>query len=99
VSKDPRSVILRPVVSEKSYALLDQGVYTFVVDPDANKIEIGQAVESIFGVTVEKVNTLNRKGKRKRNRRSFTFGTRSDTKRAIVTLKAGDRIDLFEGGA
>ena len=95
--KDPRSVILRPVVSEKSYALLDQGVYTFVVDSGANKIEIRQAIESIFNVSVEKVNTLNRKGKRKRNRRSFTFGTRSDIKRAVVTLKAGDRIDLFEG--
>jgi large subunit ribosomal protein L23 len=95
--KDPRSVILRPVVSEKSYALLDQGVYTFIVAPSANKVEIRQAVESIFNVRVEKVNTLNRKGKRKRNRRSFTFGTRPDTKRAVVTLKAGDRIDLFEG--
>jgi large subunit ribosomal protein L23 len=95
--KDPRSVILRPVVSEKSYALLDSGVYTFVVDPRANKIEIRQAVESIFGVRVEKVNTLNRTGKRKRNRRSFTFGKRPDTKRAIVTLAAGDRIELFEG--
>jgi len=90
-------VILKPVVSEKSYALLDHGVYTFVVHPDANKIEIRQAVEAIFGVGVVKVNTLNRKGKRKRNRRKFTFGSRPDTKRAIVTLQAGDRIDLFEG--
>ena len=95
--KDPRSVILRPVVSEKSYGLLDSGVYTFVVDPGANKIEIRQAVESIFGVRVEKVNTLNRTGKHKRNRRSFTFGKRPDTKRAIVTLAPGDRIELFEG--
>ena len=95
--KDPRSVILRPVVSEKSYSLLDSGVYTFIVDPDANKIEIRQAVESIFGVRVEKVNTLNRSGKRKRNRRSFTYGKRPDTKRAIVTLAPGDRIELFEG--
>ena len=94
--KDPRTVILRPVVSEKSYALLDGGVYTFVVDPGANKTEIRQAVESIFNVRVEKVNTLNRQGKRKRNRRSFTFGKRPDTKRAIVTLAAGDRIELFE---
>lgn len=94
--KDPRTVILRPVVSEKSYALLDAGVYTFVVDPNANKTEIRQAVESIFNVRVAKVNTLNRKGKRKRNRRSFTFGTRPDTKRAVVTLAAGDRIELFE---
>ena len=83
--KDPRTVILRPVVSEKSYSLLDSGVYTFIVDPDANKIEIRQAVESIFNVRVAKVNTLNRNGKR------------PDTKRAIVTLAPGDRIELFEG--
>jgi len=93
--RDPRDVILKPVVSEKSYGLLDAGVYTFVVHPEANKTEIRQAIESIFNVSVEKVNTLNRKGKRKR-RRQF-YGTRPDTKRAIVTLKAGDRIDLFEG--
>ena len=94
--KDPRDVILRPIVSEKSYALLDDGVYTFVVHPDANKVEIRQAVEAIFNVRVRKVNTLNRKGKRKRNRRAFTYGKRADTKRAIVTLAGGDRIDLFE---
>jgi large subunit ribosomal protein L23 len=93
---DPRDVILRPVVSEKSYALLDRGVYTFVVHPEANKVEIRQAVESIFGVRVVSVNTLTRKGKRKRNRRSWTFGERPDTKRAVVTLHEGDRIDLFE---
>lgn len=93
---DPRSVIIRPVVSEKSYGLLDNGVYTFVVDPGATKIEIAQAVESIFSVQVAKVNTLNRKGKRKRNRKSQGFGKRVDTKRAIVTLAAGGRIDLFE---
>ena len=93
---DPRSVIIRPVVSEKSYGLLDNGVYTFVVDPQASKIEISQAVETIFNVQVAKVNTLNRKGKRKRNRKSQTFGQRPNTKRAIVTLAAGGRIDLFE---
>ncbi len=93
---DPRSIIIRPVVSEKSYGLLDDGVYTFVVDPRATKIEISQAVESIFNVQVAKVNTLNRKGKRKRNRKAATFGKRPDTKRAIVTLAAGGRIDLFE---
>ena len=93
---DPRSIIIRPVVSEKSYGLLDDGVYTFVVDPRATKIEIAGAIESIFNVQVAKVNTLNRKGKRKRNRKSQTFGKRSDTKRAIVTLAAGGRIDLFE---
>ncbi len=94
--KEPRDIILRPVVSEKSYGLLDSGVYTFVVDPDASKIEIREAVEEIFNVRVAKVNTLNRKGKRKRNRRQFTFGKRADTKRAIVTLAPGARIDLFE---
>jgi large subunit ribosomal protein L23 len=93
---DPREVILRPVVSEKSYALLDVGVYTFLVAPSANKIEIRQAVEELFNVQVVKVNTLNRKGKRKRNRRQPTFGKRSDTKRAIVTLAEGQRIPLFE---
>ena len=93
---DPRSVIIRPVVSEKSYGLLDNGVYTFVVDPRATKIEIADAVETIFSVQVTKVNTLNRKGKRKRNRKSQGFGSRPDTKRAIVTLAGGGRIDLFE---
>jgi large subunit ribosomal protein L23 len=94
---DPRSVIIRPVVSEKSYALLDQGVYTFVVAPDANKIEIRHAIEAIFGVNVVRVNTLNRRGKRKRNRRQQTFGKRSDTKRALVTLASGQSIPIFEG--
>jgi large subunit ribosomal protein L23 len=93
---EPRDVILEPVVSEKSYNLLDEGAYTFKVHPDANKIEIRQAVEAIFDVKVLKVTTANRKGKRKRNRRALTFGRRPDTKRAIVTLVEGDRIDLFE---
>jgi len=90
-------VIIKPVVSEKSYALLDEGAYTFIVHPDANKVQIRQAVEEIFGVRVLKVNTMNRQGKRKRNRRSFTFGKRPDTKRAVVTLAGDDRIDLFQG--
>jgi len=94
---DPRSVIIKPVVSEKSYGLLDAGVYTFVVAPDANKIEIRQAVESIFGVNVVKVNTLNRPGKRKRNRGKATYGKRADTKRAVVTLATGQTIPIFEG--
>jgi large subunit ribosomal protein L23 len=94
---DHRDVILRPVVSEKSYALLDANTYTFVVHPEANKIQIRQAVEAIFGVKVANVNTLNRQGKRRRNRRAFTFGKRADTKRALITLVDGDRIDLFEG--
>jgi large subunit ribosomal protein L23 len=93
---EPRDVILEPVVSEKSYNLLDEGAYTFKVHPDANKIQIRQAIESIFDVRVLKVTTANRKGKRKRNRRALTFGRRPDTKRAIVTLVEGDRIDLFE---
>jgi large subunit ribosomal protein L23 len=95
--KDPRDVIIKPVVSEKSYGLLDSNVYTFVVHPDASKPEIHDAIESIFGVRVLKVNTLNRNGKRKRNRKTGTFGSRADTKRAFVTLADGDRIDLFEG--
>jgi large subunit ribosomal protein L23 len=94
---EPRDVILEPVVSEKSYSLLDEGAYTFKVHPEANKIQIRQAVESIFDVRVLKVTTANRKGKRKRNRRALTFGRRPDTKRAIVTLVEGDTIDLFEG--
>ena len=89
-------MILKPVVSEKSYALLDSNVYTFVVDPRATKVDIRKAVESAFGVRVHKVNTLNRKGKRKRNRRTGAYGQRPDTKRAVVTLAAGDKIDLFE---
>jgi large subunit ribosomal protein L23 len=94
--KNPRDVILAPVVSEKSYALIEQDVYTFVVHPDASKPEIHDAVESIFGVKVVKVNTLNRKGKRQRARRSNRYGSRPDTKRALVTLAAGERIELFE---
>ncbi|HUY64356.1 MAG TPA: 50S ribosomal protein L23 [Acidimicrobiales bacterium] len=89
-------VLLRPVVSEKSYALMEDGTYVFVVAPDATRIEVRLAVEQVFGVRVARVNTLNRKGKRRRNRKSNTFGTRASTKRALVTLAAGDRIDLFE---
>ena len=95
--KDPRDVIIRPIVSEKSYGLLDTGVYTFIVAPSASKPEIRDAVQAIWpGVKVKKVNTLNRKGKKRRNRRSPTFGSRPDTKRAVVTLAEGDQIDLFE---
>jgi large subunit ribosomal protein L23 len=95
--RDARDVILRPVVSEKSYGLLEANVYTFVVANDASKPEIHDAVESIFGVTVKKVNTLNRKGKAIRNRRTGRVGRRADVKRALVTLADGDSIDLFEG--
>jgi large subunit ribosomal protein L23 len=96
--RDPRDVILEPVVSEKSYALIEQNVYTFKVHPSASKPEIHDAVRAIFGVKVVKVNVLNRKGKVTRARRSNRTGRKPDTKRALVTLAAGDRIELFEGG-
>jgi large subunit ribosomal protein L23 len=91
--KNPHDVIIEPVVSEKSYALLDDGRYTFVVQSTANKTEIRQAVESIWGVRVSKVNTLNRPGKRVRF--GLVRGQRKRTKRAIVTLAEGDEIDIF----
>ena len=91
-----KSILLRPVISEKSYALMDQNTYVFIVDPRASKIEIRGAVEAAFGVRVASVNTLVRKGKRKRQRRLATFGKRPDTKRAIVRLIGDDRIELFE---
>jgi large subunit ribosomal protein L23 len=94
--KDPRDIILAPVVSEKSYGLIEQNVYTFIVHPDARKPEIHDAVEAIFGVKVLSVNTMNRKGKKLRARKSNKMGKRPDTKRALVTLAAGDRIELFE---
>ena len=94
--RDHRDVILRPVVSEKSYGLLADNVYTFVVAPQATKPEIRAAVEAIFDVDVVKVNTLRRKGKQRHNRRRNTRGRRPDTKRALVTLAEGDSIDLFE---
>ena len=94
--RDPRDVVLRPVVSEKSYGLIETNVYTFIVHPDASKPEIHDAVEAIWGVTVVKVNTLNRKGKATRNRRTGARGKRADSKRAIVTVAAGDSIELFE---
>jgi large subunit ribosomal protein L23 len=91
---NPRDVIISPVVSEKSYALLDDNAYTFVVHPKANKTEIRQAVEQIWGVKVVKVNTNNRRGKTKRFR--FVSGRRPDTKRAVVKLAEGDKIEIFE---
>ena len=94
--RDPNAVLIRPVISEKSYALMDRNVYVFVIDPRANKIDVRQAVERTFGVRVDQVNTLNRKGKATRNRRTNTVGHRPNTKRAIVTLHPGDKIDLFE---
>ena len=95
IHKDHRDVLLAPVVSEKSYGLLDENKYTFLVHPDANKTEIKIAVEQIFGVKVNGVNTLNREGKRKRTRTGW--GKRKDTKRAMVKLADGDRIDAFGG--
>jgi large subunit ribosomal protein L23 len=92
---DPRDILVAPVISEKSYALLDENKYTFIVRPDANKTQIKQAVEQVFGVRVTSVNTNNREGKRIRTRRGF--GKRPDTKRAIVGLAEGDRIDIFGG--
>ena len=94
VAKDPRDILLAPVVSEKSYGLLDEGKYTFVVDPRANKTEIKVAIEQIFSVKVASVNTINRKGKTRRTK--FGMGKRKDTKRAIVTLREGS-IDIFGG--
>lgn len=92
-----RSVLLRPVISEKSYALMDEHTYVLIVDPRASKVEIRAAVEDAFGVRVFSVNTMVRKGKRKRQRGAATMGKRSDTKRAIVRLVGDDRIELFEG--
>ena len=95
LDKDPRDVLLAPVISEKSYGLLDENRYTFLVDPRSNKTEIRIAVEKIFGVKVTEVNTSNRTGKRKRTRTGF--GQRKATKRAIVAVAEGDRIDIFGG--
>ena len=94
---DARAVIIEPVVSEKSYDLIESNVYTFLVHPDANKTQIRQAIETVFSVRVLKVNTLNRKGKQMRNRRTGSSSARPTTKRAIVTVHADDSIDLFEG--
>ena len=96
--RDPRDVLLAPVISEKSYGLLDENQYTFVVLPEANKTQIKIAVEKVFGVKVLSVNTLNRPGKRKRSRTGY--GKRKDTKRAIVTISSESRtIDVFGGRA
>ncbi len=95
---NPRDIIIAPVVSEKSYGLMEQNVYTFLVDPTSNKTQIKIAVEQIFGVKVDSVNTVNREGKRKRTRTGY--GQRKNTKRAYVTLREGsDSIDIFGGSA
>jgi large subunit ribosomal protein L23 len=92
IARNPRDIILKPVVSEKSYGLIDEGKYTFIVAPTANKNEVKIAVEKIFDVKVASVNTLNRRGKTRRTR--FGVGRRKSTKRAIVTLREGT-IDIF----
>ena len=92
---DPRDILIAPVISEKSYGLLDENKYTFLVSPDANKTQIKIAVEQVFGVRVTGVNTLNRQGKRRRTR--VGFGKRPDTKRAVVSVVDGQRIDIFGG--
>ena len=93
--KDPRDIIFEPIVTEKSYDLIeDSNTYTFVVDRRANKTQIKQAVASIFDVEVLSVNTMNRKGKLKRT--GYVLGKRKDTKRALVKLADGDKIDIFE---
>jgi large subunit ribosomal protein L23 len=92
---DPRDIIISPVISEKSYGLIDENKYTFLVSVDANKTQIKQAIESIFGVRVTSVNTLIRQGKVVRSRSGL--GRRNKTKRAIVSIAAGERIDLFSG--
>jgi large subunit ribosomal protein L23 len=95
-TRDAMSVLIRPVVSEKSYALMEHNVYIFIIDPKATKIDVRHAVEQAFGVRVVNVNTLNRKGKATRNRRTNVKGRRPNSKRAIVTLHPDDSIDLFE---
>lgn len=92
---DPRDILIAPVISEKSYGLLDENKYTFIVHPSANKTQIKIAVEQVFGVRVTAVNTSNREGKRIRTRRGW--GRRAATKRAIVSVAQGDRIDIFGG--
>jgi large subunit ribosomal protein L23 len=95
--RDHRDILLAPVVSEKSYGLLDENKYTFLVAPDANKTEIKIAVEAVFDVKVTGVNTLNRQGKKRRTRSGT--GKRADTKRAIVSVADGQRIDIFSAPA
>ena len=94
--REPSTVLRHPVVSEKTYGLMNRNVYVFVVDRQATKIDVRHAVEQAFDVRVDRVNTLNRKGKATRNRRTNQRGRRADTKRAFVTLHPGDKIDLFE---
>ena len=92
IKKNPRDIIIKPIISEKSYTLIDEGKYTFEVDTRSNKTEIKQAIEQIFSVKVDSINTLNRVGKTRKTR--FGMGKRKDTKRAIVSLTSGS-IDIF----
>ena len=92
---DPRSVIIHPIVSEKSYALLAANKYTFRIHPDAHKTQVRQAVEQIFNVRVQDVRTTSVKSKPKR--RGYTFGRTRQWKKAIVQLHPDDTIELFEG--
>ena len=97
MSLDPRQVILAPVVSEKSYSLIEDNKYSFRVLEKAHKTQVRQAVEELFDVTVEGVNIL--KVQPKPKRRGWTRGTKPGWKKAIVELRAGDRIEIFEGAA
>ncbi|WP_019146770.1 50S ribosomal protein L23 [Timonella senegalensis] len=97
VQKDPRDVIVAPVLTEKAYVGFEEGKYTFLVDPRSNKTEIKIAIERAFEVKVASVNTINRQGKTRRTR--FGIGKRKNTKRAIVTLQEGYQIDVFGGAA
>lgn len=93
---DPYAIVKKPIVSEKSYKLMDENVYCFEVSKDATKVDVRYAVEALFNVSVVSVNTLNRKGKRKRNRKNGTWVTGASKKHALVRLAEGDSIELFE---
>jgi large subunit ribosomal protein L23 len=92
--KDPHDVIIKPVISEKSYTAIDNRQYTFMVDPRCNKSEIKDAVENVFDVRVTRVNTLRTKGKPRS--RGLTKGRTATGKKAVVTLAEGDKIEFFE---
>ena len=94
--RDAMSILIRPVVSEKTYDLMERGTYVFEIDSRATKVDVRNAVEQAFNVKVVNVNTLNRQGKSTRNSRTGVVGRRPSSKRAFVTLRAGDTINLFE---
>jgi len=98
--KKEHQVLIKPILTEKALKMQEAtSRYAFVVNSDVNKIQIKQAVEKKFDVTVDDVKTINVKGKAKQmnTRRGITRGSRSDWKKAIVTLRSGDKIDFFEG--